>query len=113
MKLTLPDIRGSSMTAIGAISERRGLILYHIIQGSNNAETFEKFITDLKAMVTWKKTIVVLDNLSVHKAKRVRAHFDFGFQELYLPPYSCELNPIERLWAVVKGTWRKEQHHYA
>jgi hypothetical protein len=26
----------------------------------------------------------------------------------YLPPYSCGLNPIEKLWHVAKAKWRKK-----
>ncbi len=26
---------------------------------------------------------------------------------MFLPPYSCNLNPIERLWNILKQRWRK------
>lgn len=113
MRLSLPDIRGSSLTLIGALSEARGLICYEIVLGTNNSETFEHFVITLKVCVQSRKTLVVLDNLSVHKAKSVRKHFSFGFQQLFLPPYSCELNPIERLWNLIKNQWRRQQHHFA
>lgn len=113
MRLTIPDIRGSSITIIGAISEQRGLICYDLVMGTNNTQSFEHFIIKLKGMAQARKTIVVMDNLSVHKAKAVKRHFTFGFQQLFLPTYSCELNPIERLWAVIKNQWRRQQHHFA
>jgi transposase len=31
---------------------------------------------------------------------------------LYLPPYTCELNPIEQLWGLMKKYWRKEMMKY-
>ena len=49
MKVELPDTRGHSICVIGALSVRHGLLLTHVFQGSNNAETFLKFIQDLKA----------------------------------------------------------------
>ena len=41
---------------------------------------------------------VVMDNLSVHHSLIVKREFDnpwFHYQ--FLPPQSCELNPIERI----------------
>ena len=39
-----------------------------------------------------------MDNLSVHKTKIVREFFDDKFIQMFLPPQSCELNPIEKVW---------------
>lgn len=42
------------------------------------------------------------DNASWHKSKSL----DWGrFTPLYLPPYSPDFNPIERLWLLVKNEW--------
>ena len=57
--------------------------------------------------------MVVLDNLSVHKARHIVQRFDDGFKVKYLPTYSSVLNPIEKVWNVVKAEWRKTQHLYA
>ena len=47
--------------------------------------------------------ILVMDNLSAHKTKAVRALLDgSGFAYRYLPPYSPDFNPIEPAWAKVK-----------
>ena len=32
---------------------------------------------------------------------------DKWFTCQFLPPQSCELNPIERVWNLIKGQWRK------
>jgi transposase len=43
---------------------------------------------------------VVRDNLSSYKVKGVRQRIEaVGAELLYLPPYSPELNPIEKAWA--------------
>jgi transposase len=51
-----------------------------------------------------------MDNLSVHKAKIVKEVFDDRFRHLYLPMYSSPMNPIEHLWSIIKGRWRKLSH---
>ena len=54
--------------------------------------------------------VVVLDNLAVHRSRKVAEIFDQRFVAMFLPPYSSALNPIERLWAVAKERWRRQQH---
>ena len=46
-------------------------------------------------------TIVLMDNGSCHTAKALVVPANMGC--LFLPPYSPELNPIERLWQDVKA----------
>jgi len=52
--------------------------------------------------------VVVLDNLAAHKVAGVReAILAAGAGLLYLPPYSPDLNPIERFFAKLKTLLRK------
>jgi transposase len=51
--------------------------------------------------------VVVMDDLSPHKANAVRTAIEtVGATLLYLPPYSPDFNPIENLWSKVKGRLR-------
>src|ERR1035441_7020052 len=51
--------------------------------------------------------VVVLDNLSSHKVKGVRERIETAGAELpYLPPYSPDLNPIEKAWSKLKQLLR-------
>jgi transposase len=51
--------------------------------------------------------VVVLDNLSAHKNKAIRDLIESVGAELwYLPPYSPDLNPIEKMWSKVKTILR-------
>jgi transposase len=44
-----------------------------------------------------------MDNLSAHKVYGVRRHIEAcGASLLYLPPYSPDLNPIEKAWSKLK-----------
>jgi transposase len=51
--------------------------------------------------------VVVMDNLSAHKVAGVEELIQAaGAELLYLPPYSPDLNPIEKAWAKLKQLLR-------
>ena len=104
MKLPMQKSRGPSLTVIGAISEARGLVHHACFAGSNTSDTFFNFLSDLKRKCP-KRTVVVLDNIKIHHSKKLEAIYAPDFKEMLLPPYSSELNPIERLWSVLKRKW--------
>jgi transposase len=50
-----------------------------------------------------RKCVIVMDNASFHKPRRIRKLLNrHGHRVLWLPPYSPDLNPIEKKWAEVK-----------
>ena len=52
--------------------------------------------------------IVVLDNLSCHSDIHARRLIELtGAQVWFLPAYSPDLNPIEKMWSKVKALLRK------
>jgi transposase len=54
--------------------------------------------------------IVVIDNLSVHRnAAAVAAIEAAGAQIWHLPPYSPDLNPVEKVWSNIEAFLRKAQ----
>ena len=111
MKVQLPDQRGQSISMIGALSIKHGLVLTQVFLGSNTVDSFLPFIQQLKQIHPFEKRIVVMDNLSVHHSLIVKREFDnpwFHYQ--FLPPQSCELNPIERVWNIIKGEWRRNSY---
>lgn len=51
--------------------------------------------------------VVVMDNLSPHKAPAARRRLEAaGFELILLPRYAPDLNPIEAMWSKVKGLLR-------
>jgi hypothetical protein len=56
-----------------------------------------------------KKTVVVIDNASIHTseafAERIADWKQQGLLIKYLPPYCPELHLIEILWRRIKYTW--------
>lgn len=50
-----------------------------------------------------RKSVIVMDNARFHKNKRIKKLLNrHGHRILWLPPYSPDLNPIEKKWAEVK-----------
>ena len=70
----------------------------------SDTDIFQAFLDEANKSISFSRPrqILVLDNASWHKAARL----NWGkFQPLYLPPYSPDLNPIERLWLLIKAEW--------
>ena len=88
---------------IGAVSTNRGLFHTHTFASTNTVVTFLPFLVKLKEKCEGHEVVVVMDNLSVHKTLLVRQLFNTTFRQMFLPPQSCELNPIEKVWNIVKN----------
>ena len=76
-----------------------------IINGAINGDAFQRYTEHCLAPHLRAGDIVVMDNLSSHKSVAVRDAIEAaGATQWLLPPYSPDLNPIEKLWSKVK-TW--------
>lgn len=54
--------------------------------------------------------VVIMDNLSAHKSSRITKSIEeHGANILYLPPYSPDLNPIEKMWSKIKSILRQAE----
>jgi transposase len=72
-----------------------------------NSETFAWYIRDQLAPQLQPGQVVVLDNLSVHKAARIREILaERGCDLLFLPPYSPDFTPIEQAFSKLKAIAR-------
>ena len=60
----------------------------------------------------YRENYALLDNLKVHQAKILESAYGANFKEMFLLPYSSELNPIERLWSVLKRKWAQHLLHF-
>jgi len=67
-----------------------------------------EFLDEFSTSIT-KKTIVILDNASIHKSKifsnKTKEWNEKGLIIYFIPPYSPELNLIEVLWRFIKYRW--------
>ena len=71
-------------------------------------ESFKRYLeTDLLPHLNGD-SVLIMDNMKSHHAKAVKNLLDsFGVRYIYLPPYSPDLNPIEKTWSKVKAILRK------
>ena len=71
--------------------------------GPTDAAAFLAFTQGVLAPTLRRGDVVIMDNLSPHKAAGVReAIEERGARLLYLPPYSPDFSPIEPMWSKVK-----------
>jgi transposase len=75
--------------------------------GATNAACFESYVDRCLVPALRPGDIVVMDNLSCHKTAEVgRLIAAAGAEVRYLPAYSPDLNPIERLFSKLKAWLR-------
>lgn len=80
------------------------------VEGPTTREVFESYVDRVLAPELRPGQIVVMDNLSSHKGSRIRQLIEErGCELLYLPPYSPDLNPIEKAFSKVKGMLRRAE----
>jgi len=73
------------------------------IEEATDGDIFLAYVEQILCPTLDPGDVVVLDNLSSHKVKEVRELIGARKAEvLYLPPYSTDLNPIEKAWAKIK-----------
>jgi len=86
-----------------------GLTAPLVIDGAMNGETFRAYVEQILAPALMPGDIVIMDNLGSHKVAGIREAIEAcGASLLYLPPYSPDLNPIEKSFAKLKSLIRKE-----
>lgn len=101
-----PQNYGQNVTILGALS-CTGLEAVMTIEGATDADVFRAYVGEVLCPTLRVGDIVIADNLSAHKAAGVQeAIAATGARLLYLPPYSPDLNPIERCWSKIKTVLR-------
>lgn len=84
------------------------LIAPWVIDGAMNQAAFETYIETQLAPLLSPGTIVILDNLSVHRSPRAAEALKQRLSWfLFLPPYSPDLNPIEQAFSKLKAHLRR------
>jgi transposase len=98
-----------STTVLGALRQD-GTIAAMVYEGGTNVAVMQAFAAGQLQTILRPKDIVVMDNLAAHKDQRVIAAIESaGAIACFLPPYSPDLNPIEKMWSKVKEILRSAE----
>ena len=93
-------------TFVGAMSTR-GFLAPCCLDGAVNSAVFVAWVTQQLVPELRPGDVVVMDNLSSHKAAAVREAIESAGAELrFLPPYSPDFNPIELAFSKFKKILR-------
>ena len=77
------------------------------VDGATTKDIFIAYVRHILLPTLKAGDIVVLDNLSAHKNQETRDLIESVGAELwFLPPYSPDLNPIEKMWSKIKAILR-------
>ena len=103
----VPHGHWKSTTFVGALTVR-GFIAPYVTDGAMNGSIFRAWTEQMLAPELQPGDIVVMDNLACHKTAEVARLIGVAGAEVrYLPAYSPDLNPIERLFSKLKAWLRK------
>lgn len=96
-----------SVGYFGAVRLRDGKFVYQKEDEKFNGESFHAFLKMLRqrASCSGRQVVVIVDNARYHHAtlhQSWREECAKDFKLLFLPPYSPELNPIERVWKLTR-----------
>jgi transposase len=103
------EVRGcwTTMTMMGAIG-LDGFRGFATFDFATTGESFLAFIEHQVCPALRPGDLVVMDNLAAHKVPGVQAAIEkAGASVRFLPPYSPDLNPIEKLWGKLKDFVRR------
>ena len=105
----VPHGHWNTLTFLAGLRHDR-IVAPLVLDGPINGVSFTAWIEQSLVPTLAKGDIVILDNLGSHKGKPVRqAIRGVGAHMLFLPPYSPDLNPIEMMFAKLKGLVRKAE----
>jgi len=85
-----------------------GMVAPFVFDGPINGEIFRAYVDQILVPTLRPGDIVIMDNLGSHKSDGVRKSIEAaGAQLRFLPPYSPDLNPIEKAFSKFKALLRK------
>jgi transposase len=100
--------RSSRLNIIAGLVNNRP-IAPMIFSGSCDTELFNKWVEDMLIKELTPGQTVIMDNVSFHKSRKTIDLIEsVGCKVIFLPPYSPDLNPIEKFWANMKK-WIKHK----
>ncbi len=104
---TVPQNYGENITMLATLS-LAGITAPMTINGAVDGTVFKVYVQEVLCPTLQAGDIVVMDNLPAHKVSGIKELIEAKEAKLiYLPPYSPDLNPIEKCWSKIKTYLRK------
>lgn len=101
-----PCGRWQSTTMISSV-RLDGTTAAMAITGATDTQVFRAYVAEVLCPSLQRGDIVIMDNLAPHKSDPTLALItQAGAQVLFLPAYSPDFNPIEKMWSKVKSLLR-------
>lgn len=95
-------------TTILSTIQLDGKAWYTTFCGGTTAVRFLDYLEQVLLPHLDRNAVLIMDNMPSHRAKPVRELLDReNIRYIYLPPYSPDLNPIEKMWSKIKAILRK------
>ena len=111
-------VSGSRISAIPVLTTR-GIESVYTTTGTVNGDVFEEFVCKHVLPIIQPfngvnpRSIVLLDNASIHHMERIHDIITgVGARLCFLPPYSPDLMPLEKVFSKVKYTLRNNDNAY-
>ena len=107
VKMPVPFNRGPQFSMIGAVStEKVEAALYG--EWATDGDIFTTFIEQQLVPQLNTEHLVIMDNVKFHKQANIAEIIALtGAKIVFLPPYSPDFSPIEKMWSKIKNILRK------
>jgi len=107
-KITLPGIKPISPVQLeyefiylyGATEPKTGESFFLELPNLNT-QCFQIYLDEFSRVYADSLNVILLDRGRFHQAKKLKLPHNVAL--VFIPPYSPELNPIERLWEAIKA----------
>ena len=107
LRMAVPHGHWKTTTFVAGLT-LRGMIAPFLLAGPINRVAFTAYVEQVLVPDLRPGDIVIMDNLSSHKAPVIREMIQAaGANLLFLPPYSPDFNPIEMAFSKLKALLRK------
>ena len=105
-----PENTPTNTTILSSI-RLNGETAYTTYTGGTTGDRFVDYLEKTLIPTLNKGDIVIMDNLRSHHIKKVAEVLEKAeIKFLYLPPYSPDFNPIEKMWSKIKSILRKQKY---
>jgi len=109
------SVKGSKFERLNIVAAKCGNTIVEplVYDVTTDSALFECWFESRLLKSVPEGSVLIMDNAAFHRKSRLRVLAEkAGCEVLFLPPYSPDLNPIEKFWAWLKQMLRNTLHSY-